>query len=202
MENRELDLLSIIYLCDKLIIPCWAVGLLPGGGLAHTGIINIEGNVCVQQESLGLGANGVPQWPWCGLQVQSFADFYLQQAVENNHDDARTGNCLPSQCQTLILRKCFACSYHHVISKDQFQWMLLWFLKYIYIYISTIQWPRLSGNECSANERKRNKQEKQGLWFSCFCLRSWMRVNKRFPSPLCVSSVSDQNLGGVLFYKR
>lgn len=61
MENRELDLLSIIYLCDKLIIPCWAVGLLPGGGLAHTGIINIEGNVCVQQESLGLGANGVPQ---------------------------------------------------------------------------------------------------------------------------------------------
>lgn len=120
MENWELNLLSIVYLCDKLIIPCWAVGLLPGGSLAHTWIIHIEGNVCVQQEGLGLGAHCMAQWPRCGLQVQSFADFYLQQAVEHNHDDARTGNCLPLQCQTLIQRKCFACSYHHVISKDQF----------------------------------------------------------------------------------
>lgn len=120
MENWELDLLSIIYLCDKLIIPCRAVGFLPGGRLAHTWIIHIESNVSVQQEGLGFGAHSMAQWPWCGLQVQSFADFYLQQAVENNHDGVKTGNCLPLQCQSLIQRKCFAWSYRHVISKDQF----------------------------------------------------------------------------------
>lgn len=86
MEDGQLNPAAVVDLRGELIIPGWAIGLLLGGGLAHTGIIHVQGDVRVQQEGLSLWTYGVTEGPSCRFEVQSLTDFDLQLPVEDHHD--------------------------------------------------------------------------------------------------------------------
>lgn len=69
VEDGQLDPAAVVDLCGELIVPRGAVGLLLGGGLAHARVVHVQGNVRVQEEGLGLGADGVTQGPGSGFEV-------------------------------------------------------------------------------------------------------------------------------------
>ncbi len=85
VEDGQLDSAAVVDLRGELIVPRGAVGLLLGGGLAHAGVVHVQGDVRVQEEGLGLGADGVTQGPSRRFEVQSLADLDLQLPVEDHH---------------------------------------------------------------------------------------------------------------------
>lgn len=92
VEDGQLDFAAVVDLRGELVIPRGAVGLLLGGGLAHPGVVHVQGDVRVQEEGLGLGADGVTQGPSRRLELQSLADLDLQLPVEDHHG----GGTLPT----------------------------------------------------------------------------------------------------------
>lgn len=86
VEDGQLDPAAVVHLGGELVVPGGAVGLLLGAGLAHPGVVHVQGDVGVQQEGLGaLGAHGVTQGPRRGFELQSFADLDPQLPVEDHH---------------------------------------------------------------------------------------------------------------------
>lgn len=85
VEDGQLDSAAVVDLSGELIIPRWAVVLLLGGGLAHAGVVHVQGDVRVQEEALGLWTDGVTQGPSRRFEVQSLADLDLQLPVEDHH---------------------------------------------------------------------------------------------------------------------
>lgn len=92
MEDGQLDFTAVVDLRGELIIPRGTVGLLLSGGLTHPGVVHVQGDVRVQEEGLGLGADGVAQGPSRRLELQSLADLDLQLPVEDHHG----GETLPT----------------------------------------------------------------------------------------------------------
>lgn len=86
VEDGQLDPAAVVDLRGELVVPRGTVGLLLGGGLAHTGVVHVQGDVRVQEERLGLGADGVTQGPSRRFELQSLADLDPQLPVEDHHD--------------------------------------------------------------------------------------------------------------------
>lgn len=85
VEDGQLDSAAVVDLRGELIVPGGAVGLLLGGGLTHARVVHVQGDVRVQEEGLGLGADGVTQGPSRRFELQSLADLDLQLPVEDHH---------------------------------------------------------------------------------------------------------------------
>lgn len=67
---------------------------------------------------------------------------------------------------------------------------LIFEIIFFFFFPSDVQEPRLTENECRTDAQK-EQAGKQGLGFSCFCLRSWRRVNKRNKSAIPCDSLSE-----------
>lgn len=85
MEDGQLNGASVVHLRGELIVPGGAVGLLLGAGLTHTGVVHVQGDVRVQEEGLGFGADGVTQGPSRRFEVQRLPDLDLQLPVKDHH---------------------------------------------------------------------------------------------------------------------
>lgn len=96
VEDGQLDFVAVVDLRGELVVPCGAVGLLLGGGLADAAVVHVQGDVRVQEEGLVLGADGVTQWPGRRLELQSLANLDFQLSVEDHHGGGGGAETLPT----------------------------------------------------------------------------------------------------------